>query len=61
MGDSSVIHNSIPAAPESPRLDRNIERKRGNDTVPPKKAPDTNRAITIYLRKDDESQTIEIV
>ncbi|HSF44836.1 MAG TPA: penicillin-binding protein 2, partial [Chitinophagaceae bacterium] len=40
MGDSSVIHNSIPAAPESPKLDRNIERKRGNDTVPPKKVPD---------------------
>ncbi len=60
MGDSSVIHNSIPVAPELPKLDRNIERKRSDDTVPPKKVPDTNRAITIYLRKDDESPTTDI-
>jgi hypothetical protein len=56
-----VIHNSIPAAPESPKLDRNIDRKRSKDTLPPKKVPDSNRAITIYLRKDDESQTTDIV
>jgi hypothetical protein len=55
MGDSSVIHDALPAAPDAPKLDRNIEKKRGRDTVPPKKLPDSNRAITMFLRKDDES------
>jgi penicillin-binding protein 2 len=55
MGDSSVLHNALPAAPDAPKLDRNIEKKRGGDTVPAKKKPDSNRAITMYLRKDDES------
>jgi penicillin-binding protein 2 len=55
MGDSSVIHSDIPVAPDAPKLDRNIDKKRRGDTLPQKKLPDSNRAITMYLRKDDES------
>ncbi len=28
MGDSSVLHNAIPAAPDAPKFDVNIEKKR---------------------------------
>jgi penicillin-binding protein 2 len=57
MGDSSVLHNSIPAAPDAPRLDRNIEKRPGMETpLPPKKKPDSTRAITMYLRKDDDDE-----
>ncbi|HLO82065.1 MAG TPA: penicillin-binding protein 2 [Chitinophagaceae bacterium] len=57
MGDSSVLHNSIPAAPDAPRLDRNIEKRPGMEpSLPPKKKPDSIRAITMYLRKDDDDE-----
>jgi penicillin-binding protein 2 len=60
MGDSSVILNSLPAAPDAPKLDRNVEKKRAKDSTPPaKKLPDSNRAVTMYLRKEDEQQNQE--
>ena len=45
MGDSSVLHNALPAAPESPKIDVNVEKKRYippppvKDSVPPKPKP----------------------
>jgi penicillin-binding protein 2 len=58
MGDSSVLHNSLPAAPDTTGLDRNIEqRRKGGNTPAPKK--DTMRAITIYIRKEEDVQNGE--
>ncbi len=58
MGDSSVLHNSIPAAPDAPKLDRNIEKRPNTEpSLPPKKKPDSIRAITMYLRRDDDELT----
>ena len=39
MGDSSVLHNAIPAAPDAPKLDINVEKTKNmpapiKDTLP---------------------------
>jgi penicillin-binding protein 2 len=34
MGDSSVLHNALPASPEAPRLDRSIESRRVDTSRP---------------------------
>ena len=59
MGDSSVLHNALPAAPESPRIDVNVEKKRYvppppvKDSVPakPKPKPDSLKLEAAILRK----------
>ncbi len=60
MGDSSVLHNALPAAPDAPKFDINIEKKRIappkplKDSVPVPGKPDSVRAVAALLRKDRE-------
>lgn len=67
MGDSSVLNNALPVAPERPRLDRNIEfqqprdsvrpSRKPKDSVPEPKKPDSLRAITSFTRSEDEEES----
>jgi hypothetical protein len=48
MGDSSVLHNAIPAAPDAPKIDINVEKKRPpapplKDSLPKPKKADRQR------------------
>ncbi|WP_336516129.1 penicillin-binding protein 2 [Pollutibacter soli] len=64
MGDSSVLHNSLPAAPEKPTLDINIRKEapqqpiRNNilpkkDSSDPKdKKPDTSKPVAILTNNE---------
>jgi penicillin-binding protein 2 len=67
MGDSSVLNNALPIAPERPKLDRNIEfrqpidtvrpQRKPKDTVPTPKKPDSLIAITLFTRSEDEEES----
>ena len=66
MGDSSVLHNAIPAAPDAPKFDINVEKKKNppaplkdtlkglKDTLPVPRKPDSTRAVAALLRKERE-------
>jgi penicillin-binding protein 2 len=41
MGDSSVLHSALPAAPDAPKLDLNVERRKQQDIPPVNKRKDT--------------------
>ena len=68
MGDSSVLHNAIPVAPEKPEIDVNIRKDKAlpgmKITIPPKKdSPkpvgkerDSLKTVAI-LRKDERTQS----
>jgi penicillin-binding protein 2 len=69
MGDSSVLHNALPAAPDAPKFDQNIERRKPSDTAPvkkpapvnkpkdsvPVKKPDSTRAEALIRKEDREA------
>ncbi len=68
MGDSSGLHNAIPAAPERPEIDVNIRKDKTipvikNNPIPEKDTPkpadkksDTLKAVAI-LRKDEGTES----
>jgi penicillin-binding protein 2 len=68
MGDSSVLHNAIPVAPEKPEIDVNIRKDKAlpgmKITIPPKKdspkpvSKDRDSLKTVaILRKDERTQS----
>jgi penicillin-binding protein 2 len=64
MGDSSVLHNAIPQAPDKPELDINLKKEKPSptiknriplpDSIPakPEKKPDSVKAVAL-VRKDE--------
>jgi len=67
MGDSSALHNAIPAAPDKPEIDANIRHDKPipvikNATMPLKDTPkpanknnDSIKAVAI-LKKDEATE-----
>ncbi len=68
MGDSSVIHNALPAAPEKPTIDINIRKElpsqpirnnilpKKDSSAPEDKKRDSSKPVAI-LRKDEREKT----
>ena len=63
MGDSSVLHNDIPAAPEAPKLDINVTKdKKGNPVVlPPAPVPAPRPDSPSPREKDTLNRTAAIL
>jgi penicillin-binding protein 2 len=68
MGDSSGLHNAIPAAPDKPEIDANIQKDKNIPVFKPRSSPakdspkpadkksDTLKAVAI-LRKDEGTES----
>jgi hypothetical protein len=68
MGDSSGLHNAIPAAPDKPEIDANIRKDKTIPVIKPQLSPakdspkpadkksDTLKAVAI-LRKDEGTES----
>ncbi len=61
MGDSSVLHNALPASPDRPKLDLNIERNKPKDSVPKKKLPDSTKAEAMIRKEDMDGNQLNLI
>jgi len=61
MGDSSVLHNSIPAAPDRPEIDVNIRKDKQQPAIKNNTAPRRDSNPPAPQPKDSSSRAVAII